>query len=311
MKKLIIATRGSQLALWQARYVQDRLEREHGLPVELKIIKTRGDIILDVPLARVGGKGLFVKDIEEALLTGEADLAVLSMKDVPMSLPAGLTLGAVPEREDPVDLLLSTQYESLDALPEGARVGTCSLRRQAQILSLRPDLRVENLRGNVDTRLRKLHEGQYDAIVMAASGMKRLGLSAPCMFRLEPPAFLPAVGQGALGVECRADRQDVLDVLAFLEHRPTRVCVEAERGFSAGVGGGCQAPVAGFATLDGDTLSLDALVASLDGKRVIRLSRTADADSPRELGMALASGVLAAGGDTLLADILTTGQENA
>lgn len=304
MQKFVIATRGSQLALWQARHIQERLHKLAGIQVELSIIKTRGDIIQDVPLAQVGGKGLFVKEIEEALLSGAADLAVHSMKDVPMVLPEGLILGAVPEREDPADLLLSVSCASLNDVPEGARVGTCSLRRQAQILSLRPDLKVENLRGNVDTRLRKLREGQYDAIVMAAAGMKRLGLDAPHMFRLEAPAFLPAVGQGALGIECRSDRKDVLEALALLEHAPTRVCVEAERGFSQRLDGGCQAPIAAFARMHGNELAIDGLIASLDGRQVLRASRKAGLENPRALGTALAEDLLSNEGEALLASIL-------
>ncbi len=304
MQKFVIATRGSQLALWQARYIQERLHTLAGIQVELSIIKTLGDIIQDVPLAKVGGKGLFVKEIDEALLSGAADLAVHSMKDVPMALPEGLILGAVPEREDPADLLLSVCFASLNELPQGARVGTCSLRRQAQILSLRPDLRVENLRGNVDTRLRKLRDGQYDAIIMAAAGIKRLGLGAPHMFRLEAPVFLPAVGQGALGIECRRDRKDVLEVLALLEHTPTRICVEAERGFSQRLDGGCQAPIAAFAQMRGNELAIDGLIASLDGRQVLRASRKAGLKNPHALGTALAEDMLNNGGEALLASIL-------
>ncbi len=304
MKKITIATRGSKLALWQAHHVKERLEREHHVSVELSIIKTRGDIILDVPLAKVGGKGLFVKEIEEALLSGAADLAVHSMKDVPMMLPEGLVLGAVPEREDPADLLLSVKHDSVEALPAGARVGTSSLRRQAQLLAMRADLQVEMLRGNVDTRLRKLAEGQYDAIVMAAAGMKRLGLSAPHMVRLEAPVFLPAVGQGALGIECRADREDILSALAFLEHRPTRLCVEAERGFSARLEGGCQAPIAGYARLEEDQIVFEGLVSSLDGTQVVRLCRTGGLSSPWDLGAMVAEDILNAGGEKILSAIL-------
>ena len=236
MEKLVIATRGSRLALWQANHVKDSLEAVHpGLAVELNIIKTKGDIILDVPLAKVGGKGLFVKEIEEALLSGAADIAVHSMKDVPMELPEGLILGIVPEREDPTDLFLSVDYDSLENLPAGAVVGTSSLRRQAQVLAQRPDLEVVSLRGNVDTRLRKLTEGQFAAIIMATAGMKRLGLSVPKECPLAPPAFIPAVGQGALGIEFREDRKDLAEMLSFMEHRPTRICVEAERGLLAGL----------------------------------------------------------------------------
>jgi len=307
MDKLIIATRGSALALWQANHIKSLIERNHHIPVELSIIKTKGDIILDVPLAQVGGKGLFVKEIEESLLSGEADLAVHSIKDVPMDLPEGLVLAAVPEREDPADLLLSMRYVSLAELPEGAKVGTSSLRRQAQLLGLRPDLRVVSLRGNVDTRLRKLTENQFDAIVMAASGMKRLGLSASCSSRLAPPEFLPAVGQGALGIECRADRADVLDLVRFLDHEETRLQIEAERGFSARLNGGCQAPIAAYARYEDGGLVLEGLIAALDGSEIIRRKlRQLPGQSPRALGAAAAELALEAGGETILRHILQT-----
>ena len=305
MKNIVIATRGSKLALWQAHHIKERLESSD-LCVELLVIKTKGDIILDVPLAKVGGKGLFVKEIEEALLSGEADLAVHSMKDVPMVLPEGLILGAVPEREDAADLLLSMQYSSLSDLPQGAIVGTSSLRRQAQVLALRPDLKVVSLRGNVDTRLRKLQEGQFDAIIMAAAGMNRLGLSVPCMTPLAPPAFLPAVGQGALGIECRVDRADILGFLQSMEDTPTRICVEAERGVLAGLDGGCQVPIAAHARLLSPTqFVLEALVAEVDGSRVLRKSVLGDAQKAREIGLELAQQLLAEGASEILARACT------
>lgn len=217
-----------------------------------------------------------------------------------MELPEGLVLAAIPEREDPADMLLSVDFDGLDALPEGARVGTCSLRRQAQLLMLRPDLRVENLRGNVDTRLRKLMEGQYEAIVMAAAGLSRLGLSAPRMSRLAPPDFLPAVGQGALGIECRADRRGLMALLADLDHAPTRICTLAERAFSRTLNGGCQAPIAGHAVLAGEELRMEGLVASLDGAQVVRYARTATPDNPEALGVALAQQLLDNGARPLL-----------
>lgn len=308
MKKTVIATRGSALALWQAEYVRARLkaraaEQGRELDVELLVLKTRGDVILDVPLARVGGKGLFVKEIEEALLTGRADLAVHSMKDVPMQLPAGLILGAVPEREIHSDLFLSERYSSLDALPRGARLGTSSLRRQAQVLNLRPDVRVAMLRGNVETRLRKMREGQYDAIILASAGIRRLDLGAAYREELEPPRFLSAVGQGALGVEMRADRDDVRELTAFLDHQPTRLCVMAERGLLAGLDGGCQVPIGGHASLDGDIMSLSGMVAEPDGTVVLRrLARgtvTDDAGADA-LGRSLADELLKAGARRIL-----------
>ena len=305
MEKLVIATRGSRLALWQANHVKDSLEAVHpGLAVELNIIKTKGDIILDVPLAKVGGKGLFVKEIEEALLSGAADIAVHSMKDVPMELPEGLILGIVPEREDPTDLFLSVDYDSLENLPAGAVVGTSSLRRQAQVLAQRPDLEVVSLRGNVDTRLRKLTEGQFAAIIMATAGMKRLGLSVPKECPLAPPAFIPAVGQGALGIEFREDRKDLAEMLSFMEHRPTRICVEAERGLLAGLDGGCQVPIAGHAEmLDDGSFELEGLVGEVDGSVIIRRKVTGRADEARAVGFALARSLAEDGGAEILARV--------
>lgn len=306
MKKIIIATRGSKLALWQAEHVKGRLTAQYpDLEVELLVLKTKGDVILDVPLAKVGGKGLFVKEIEEALLSGAADIAVHSMKDVPMVLPEGLILGAVPEREVCNDLFLSERYAELAELPAGAVLGTSSLRRQAQVLALRPDIRVAMLRGNVETRLRKMKEGQYDAIILARAGVKRLGLSATFQQDLTPPDMLPAVGQGALGVEMREDRADLRELLSFLEHEPTRLCVSAERAFLRRLDGGCQVPIAAHAVLNGDELELSALVAGVDGKTVIRGFRRAEA-SPEQaelMGCALAEELLSKGADRILAEL--------
>lgn len=301
-KHLVIATRGSRLALWQAAHVKHLLEElDPGLAISLNVIKTRGDVILDVPLAKVGGKGLFVKEIEEALKDGRADLAVHSIKDVPMELPEGLLLGCVPPRESPTDCLLSRRYPDLDALPRGAHVGTSSLRRQAQLLALRPDLRVSSLRGNVDTRLRKLEEGIFDAIILATAGLQRLGLRAPCMLPLDPQRFMPAVGQGALGIECREDDYDLLVLLASLEDRETRVCVDAERGFLAGLNGGCQVPIAAHARLaDEENLVLDGLVAEVDGSVILRGSRSGNAIDARQIGEALAVELLDGGGRAIL-----------
>ncbi|MDL2313408.1 hydroxymethylbilane synthase [Desulfovibrio sp. OttesenSCG-928-C14] len=310
MSHLIIATRGSRLALWQAEHIKSLLLARHpDLEVELLVLKTKGDVILDVPLAKVGGKGLFVKEIEEALLDGRADLAVHSMKDVPMALPEGLTLGVVPERENPADLLLSFKYASLEDLPQGARIGTSSLRRQAQILALRPDFQVTSLRGNVDTRLRKLEEGQFDAIIMAAAGMKRLGLTAPYQQELPFTVFLPACGQGALGLEHRVEREDLAELLAFLEHRDTRVCVEAERAFLAALEGGCQTPIASLATSGVGTVTLEGLVASLDGTRLVRQSLTGSLADAAELGRSLAQKIGESGGAEILQDILEQGEQ--
>ncbi|THB70102.1 MAG: hydroxymethylbilane synthase [Desulfovibrio sp.] len=304
MKKLTIATRGSKLALWQANHIKAGIEAQHAgkVSVELLVIKTMGDKILDVALAKVGGKGLFVKEIEEALLDGRADLAVHSMKDVPAELPSGLVLGVVPEREDPCDAFLSVHYNSLAGLPQGATLGTSSLRRQAQALALRPDLSVVTLRGNVDTRLRKLTEGQFDAIIMAAAGINRLGLSAPKQDRLGPPEFLPAVGQGALGIEYRAGDSDVIELLDFLNHQATRCCVDAERAFLLELEGGCQVPIAGYAQLseDGERIELAGLVADEKGQEVIRMSRSGPVADAEALGRDLARQVLSKGGKAIL-----------
>ena len=306
MKKVTIATRGSQLALWQAEHIKSRLMAQHeGLEVELLILKTKGDIILDVPLAKVGGKGLFVKEIEEALLAGTADLAVHSMKDVPMVLPEGLTLGAVPEREVCTDLFLSEKYAALEDLPQGAKLGTSSLRRQSQALALRPDLEVAMLRGNVETRLRKMKEGQYDAIILARAGVKRLGLGASLQQDLTPPSFLPAVGQGALGIEIRDDRPEMRELVAFLDHTPTRLCVTAERAFLRRLDGGCQVPIAAHAVLDGEELVLEALVADPLGKVVFRdtVRCAATLEEADAAGQKLAEKLLADGADKILAEL--------
>ncbi len=308
MKKLTIATRGSQLALWQAEHIKSLLETQHaGLTVELLRIKTKGDIILDVPLAKVGGKGLFVKEIEEALIDGRADLAVHSMKDVPMELPQGLILACIPVREVPHDVLLSVHHASLENLPQGAHVGTSSLRRQAQLLATRPDLRISSLRGNVDTRVRKLLEGHYDAIVLAGAGVKRLGIKTPHMHAFDVHSFVPAVGQGALGIECREDRHDVQELLAFMEHPATRVCVEAERAFLQGLHGGCQVPIAGHAIMDShNTFTIQALVADVDGTQVLRHNMHATAQHAQETGAALAQKLLEAGASRILQKLYDT-----
>ncbi|WP_272699260.1 hydroxymethylbilane synthase [Desulfovibrio sp. Fe33] len=304
MKKLTIATRGSALALWQANHIKDLLEAEHpGLSVDLLKIKTKGDKILDVPLAKVGGKGLFVKEIEEALLDGRAQLAVHSMKDVPTELPDGLEVGIIPEREEATDSLLSVKYDGLKGLPEGAKVGTSSLRRQSQLCALRPDLKIETLRGNLDTRLNKLLNGDYDAIVLATAGLKRLNMSAPKQEILSPPEFLPAVAQGALGIEFRSDDAEVRSMLAFLDHAPTRHQVLAERGFLTGLDGGCQVPIAAWSVIEGDTLRLTGYVAEVDGSTPIRRMVEGNVNHAWDLGMILAGQVLEAGGKAILDEV--------
>lgn len=304
MKKVTIATRGSQLALWQAEHISALLRSQHpGLEVELLKIKTTGDKILDVPLAKVGGKGLFVKEIEEALLDGRADLAVHSMKDVPTELPEQLIVGVNPVREAPTDTLLSVKYDGLDALPKGAKVGTSSLRRQAQLMTLRPDLVIESLRGNLDTRVRKLLEGQFDAIVVATAGLNRLGLSAPKMEILGPPRFLPAVAQGALGIEYRKDRPEMAELLAFLNHPETAAQVAAERGFLTGLDGGCQVPIAAWSRFENGQLSLTGFVSGVNGETPIRVDASGPADKAWDLGSKLAEQVLAAGGKAILDEV--------
>jgi hydroxymethylbilane synthase len=301
---LIIGTRGSQLALWQAEWVQRQLKQiAPDLSVVLKRIQTSGDKIQDVPLAKVGGKGLFVKEIEEALLKNDIDLAVHSMKDMPAVLPSGLHIICVPEREDPRDALLAGDKKKLDALPLGARVGTSSLRRQAQLLHVRPDLQIKMLRGNVDTRLRKLQENHFDAIVLAASGLKRLGWDEHITECLPVDVSLPAIGQGALGIEGREDDGFVRNLVSRLEHQPTRVTVTAERALLKRLEGGCQVPIAGHAVLQGESLTLDGLVISLDGKRYVRYALSGSMSEAESLGTKVAEGLLDRGAQPILQEI--------
>jgi hydroxymethylbilane synthase len=301
---LMVGTRGSRLAVQQAEWVQARLrEVAPGVTVALQRIKTSGDMIVDVPLAAIGGKGLFVKEIEEALLRGEIDLAVHSMKDVPTILPDGLDILCVPAREDPRDVLISREAVSLDHLPRGSRVGTSSLRRQAQLLHHRPDLTVQLLRGNLDTRLRKLRNGEYDAIVLAAAGLRRMGWANEVTEYLPPEVSLPAIGQGALGLEGRRDDGFVRDLVAPLEHPPTRTAITAERALLERLEGGCQVPIAAHATIKGDTLILDGLIASVDGQRFIRDLVQGPVPDARALGVQLAEKLLARGGAPILNEI--------
>ena len=304
---LIVGTRGSQLALWQAEWVQSQIRAiVPDVSVILKRIQTSGDKIQDVPLAKIGGKGLFVKEIEEALLRREIDLAVHSMKDVPSVLPEGLKIICVPEREDPRDALIARDGYSLEKLPVGARVGTSSLRRQAQLLHVRPDLEIAVLRGNVDTRLRKVRENHFDAIILAASGLKRLGWDQEVTEYLSVDVSLPAIGQGSLGLEGREEDRFVQDLVARFEHRPTRIAVTAERALLTRLEGGCQVPIAGYATLQGDTLTLDGLVASLDGKRYIRQVISGPAGEAGSLGARLAEQLLESGAKPILQEIYGT-----
>ncbi len=300
---LTIGSRGSQLALWQARWIKGRLE-ELGETCRIEIIKTTGDKITDVPLAKVGTKGLFTKEIEEALLAGQIDLAVHSMKDLPTVVPEGLTIAAIPEREDPRDAILGCKL--LD-LPSGAKVGTSSLRRAAQLRALRPDLEVEPVRGNLDTRLRKLDEGRYMAIVLAAAGLRRMGWDGRIAEILSTNYMCPAVGQGALAIETRAGGGAAYEICDKLDHVPTRVCVTAERALLAALGGGCQVPIGAYATLDGGELHLTAVVAAPDGSRLIRRNATGPEDSPEELGTQLGTDLLEAGADDILESVYGAG----
>ncbi len=292
---LVIASRGSQLALWQAHWVRDRLAGM-GIETRIEIIKTTGDKITDVPLAKVGGKGLFTKEIEEALLEGRADLAVHSLKDLPTELPAGLMLAAVPEREDPRDAMVGAR---LAELPEGSRVGTSSLRRAAQLRRLRPDLVVESLRGNLDTRVRKQQEGQYQAIVLAAAGLKRLGWSDRIAEILPPEILCPAVGQGALAIETRAEGPGY-EACRLLDHPATRAEVTAERAVLASLGGGCQVPIGARGIAQGETLRLIGLVISPDGSRLVRAESEGPLAAAQSQGSALGAELLAQGAQDIL-----------
>lgn len=301
---LRIATRKSPLALWQAEHVRAELQRLHpGLVVELVTFTTQGDKILDTPLAKIGGKGLFVKELEVALLDGRADLAVHSMKDVPMEFPEGLGLVAIGEREDPRDAFVSSRYAGLDDLPAGAVVGTSSLRRQCQLRASRPDLVIRDLRGNVNTRLAKLDAGEYDALILASAGLKRLGFHDRIASEIPPERSLPAVGQGALGIEARLGDARVAALVAPLNHEPTAQRVRAERAMNRRLQGGCQVPIAGYAELEGDTLSLRALVGSVDGQEIIRDALQGPATAAEALGEALAERLLAAGAGRILAEV--------
>ena len=304
-RTLRLGTRKSKLALWQANWVKSRIEAHHpGVTVELVRITTRGDKILDAPLAKVGGKGLFVKEIEDALVRGKIDLAVHSMKDVPAELLDGLTLGAVPRREDCRDALVSREGLTLGELPAGAAVGTSSLRRSAQLLHRRPDLRIVPLRGNVDTRLRKLDEGEMDAIVLAAAGLKRLDLEDRISQLLPVDLSLPAIGQGALGIEIRRDDADTHTLIGFLNNRPTALAVTAERALLRVLEGGCQVPIAAHAELAGVRLILDALVCSLDGKRIVRDRAEGIDEDAAVIGAGLGERLLAAGARDILDEIV-------
>lgn len=305
MKEILrIATRQSPLALWQANFVKAELEKYYpNLTVELVTMVTKGDVILDTPLAKIGGKGLFVKELELALLEERADIAVHSMKDVPMSFPEGLGLAVICEREDPRDAFVSNRYASLAELPEGTIVGTSSLRRQCQLMAAYPHLTVKSLRGNVGTRLSKLDNGEYDAIILASAGLIRLGMPERIKSFISVEDSLPAAGQGAVGIETRVNDTRVLNYLAKLNHNPTACCVMAERAMNTRLQGGCQVPIGGFATLNGEELELNALVGSLDGSTIIRASGKAHQRDAEQLGIRIAEQLLAQGADKILAEV--------
>lgn len=301
---LRIATRKSTLALWQAEHVAQRLRGAHrGLRVELVPLSTRGDRIKDVPLAELGGKALFVKELEHALLEDRADIAVHSMKDVPVEIPAGLHLPVIMEREDPRDAFVSNHYARVADIPRGARIGTCSLRRKSQLLGLRPDLQVADLRGNVETRLSKLDAGDYDAIVLACAGLMRLGLHGRIAESIDPQTLLPAIGQGAMGVECRQGDGTVEALIAPLNHGPSAARLRAERAVNARLGGSCQVPVAGYAEIEADRITLRALVARLDGSEVLRAHEASAVDDAEVLGRRAAEGLLAQGAGEILGSL--------
>ncbi|PXW88339.1 hydroxymethylbilane synthase [Nitrosomonas sp. Nm84] len=305
-QKIVIASRESLLAMWQAKFIQKCLgELYPQTEISILGMTTRGDQILDQSLSKIGGKGLFIKELEQALEDGRADIAVHSMKDMPMNVPEGFRLAAITEREDPRDAFVSNQYTSLDILPEGSIVGTSSLRRESQLRARFPQLQVQPLRGNVQTRLRKLDEGKYAAIILAAAGLKRLELSDRITALLDPGQSLPAVGQGALGIECRSDRTDLIELLQPLHHQETAYCVEAERALSRVLGGSCQVPLGAFAEVISGTLKLRGFVAQPDGKRMVSGSLDGQPETGIAMGQQLAQKLITQGADEILADLVS------
>ena len=301
---ITIGTRASKLALWQAEYIAAEIEKHHGCRVELRKMTTKGDRILDAPLAKIGGKGLFTKELEQAMLAGEIDLAVHSLKDMPTEVPEGLVIGAITQRLDAGDAFVSVHYRSMEDLPQGARVGTSSLRRRAQLLAVRPDLTILDLRGNVNTRLAKLDAGEFDAIVLAAAGLKRLGLGERIRTILPRAMILPAVGQGALAIECRADDGRIQEMIDFLRDTEMTVAATAERAFLRRVEGGCQIPVGVYAEVgEGNVLHVEAMIASIDGMRVCRSRSMGTPAEAEKIGIALAEELLDVGGREILKEI--------
>lgn len=304
---LTIATRKSPLAMWQAEFVKAKLEAAHeGLEVILLPMSTKGDKILDVPLAKIGGKGLFTKELEDRMMDGDADIAVHSMKDVPMELPEGFALGAVLERHSPTDAFVSNLYETFDDLPKGAILGTSSLRRKAQLMAMRPDLDVRDLRGNVGTRLGKLDAGEYDAIVLATSGLQRLELDERVRHEIAPEVCLPAVTQGTLGIEYFAKDEETLKIIRVLNHDETEIRTRAERAMNHRLEGGCQVPIGVFAELDGDALRLRGLVGSLDGTQILKAEKEGLASDAEKIGVDLAEELLSMGAQEILQEVYSS-----
>lgn len=302
--KIRIATRKSPLALWQANFVKQQLETFHlSLVVELVPMVTQGDVLLESPLSKIGGKGLFVKQLEQAIMNGQADIAVHSIKDIPAVFPQGLTLSTVCQRDEMRDALISNQYQHLDELPHGAVVGTSSLRRQCQLRAKYPHLQIKDLRGNVGTRLTKLDNQEYDAIILAAVGLKRLGLQNRIKQYIDTDLILPAVGQGAIGIESRADDKTLSELLAPLEDKNSRICIEAERAMNLALQGGCQVPIACLSQLENDSLTLRGLVGRIDGSEMIKAEITGDSTQAEALGRQLADNLLAQGAKAILAEL--------
>ena len=304
-QKIVIGSRGSQLALWQANWVKSELERLHdNVDIDIRIIATSGDIIQDVPLAKIGGKGLFVKEIEEALLANEIDLAVHSMKDVPMELPTELGISVITKRENPLDALISKNGEKLADLPQGATIGTSSLRRSSQLLKYRDDFKIHPLRGNVDTRLRKVEEGKYDAILLASSGLNRLGWANRITEEISHDILLPAMGQGALGIETRLDDTMIYDFISTLNHEQTHYAVSAERSLVGRLDGGCQVPIGAYARIEKGLITLKGLVASLDGEVIYKLENVGPVDDAINIGQELGSKLLKMGANEILEKLI-------
>ena len=302
---IVIGSRGSQLALWQANWVKSELERLHdNVDIDIRIIATSGDIIQDVPLAKIGGKGLFVKEIEEALLANEIDLAVHSMKDVPMELPTELGISVITKRENPLDALISKNGEKLADLPQGATIGTSSLRRSSQLLKYRDDFKIHPLRGNVDTRLRKVEEGKYDAILLASAGLNRLGWANRITEEISHDILLPAMGQGALGIEIRLDDTRIYDFISTLNHEQTHYAVSAERSLVGRLDGGCQVPIGAYARVEKGLITLKGLVASLDGEIIYKLENVGPVDDAINIGQELGAQLLKMGANEILEKLI-------